>query len=149
MEGVTIPVSSRNSMMFPNIVFSSFIIITSVIVFSYLLKCAMPDIQARIFHILGTILYFSSAAVTVYEGLIIETRRERPELKTQKMFLLVTSALSYFNSIMYGVDVYYSIKRAVGKEIRMEDMWFVRNKNKNYLLKTSCKNRTNKVVTPI
>lgn len=107
-------------MMFPNIVFSSFIIITSVIVFSYLLKCAMPEIQARIFHILGMILYFASAAVTVYEALIIEAGKDHPELLNQKRFLLATSAISYFNSIMYGVDVYYSIKKAVGKEIRLQ-----------------------------
>lgn len=82
----------------------------------------MPEIQARIFHILGMTLYFASAAVTVYEGLSIETHREHQELTRQKHFLLATSAISYLNSIMYGVDVYYSIKKAIGKEIRLQQL---------------------------
>lgn len=93
-----------------------------MIVFSYLLKCAMPEIQARIFHILGMILYFASAAVTVYEGLMIETSRGVQEIVQQKRFLLATSAISYLNSVMYGVDVYYSIKKAIGNEVRLQQL---------------------------
>lgn len=80
----------------------------------------MPEMQARIFHILGTILYFASAAVTVYEGLAIETSSRQPEIVRQKRCLLATSAISYLNSIMYGVDVYHSIKKALGKETRLQ-----------------------------
>lgn len=82
----------------------------------------MPEVQARIFHILGMILYFASAAVTLYEGFVIEADNKTPDLLTQKRFLLATSAVNYFNSIMYGADVYYSIKKAVGKEIKLETL---------------------------
>lgn len=81
----------------------------------------MPEVQARIFHILGMILYFASAAVTTHEALVLKAENDEI-LNRQKKFLLVTSVISYLNSIIYGVDVYYSIKKAVGKETRLQTL---------------------------
>lgn len=113
-EGLKFLRDSINSMMFPNIVFSSFIIITSVILLSCLLGCAMPDVLTRIFNILGMILYFSAATVILYEALTKEIKGKLDEaLMFQRKLLYVTSVFSYFNFVLYAVDVYLSIKRAI------------------------------------
>ncbi|KAJ8945731.1 hypothetical protein NQ314_009094 [Rhamnusium bicolor] len=113
-EGLKFLKDSLYSMMFPNTVFSSFIIITSVIILSCMLGCAMPDVLIRIFNILGMILYFASATVTLYEGFAKEINEELDkELAFQRKLLLATSVISYFNSALYAVDVYFSIKKAI------------------------------------
>ncbi|XP_018580354.1 uncharacterized protein LOC108918001 [Anoplophora glabripennis] len=113
-EGLKFLRDSINSMMYPNIVFSSFIIITSVILLSCLLGCAMPDVLTRIFNILGMILYFSASTVILYEALTKKINEElNEELVFQRKLLFVTSVFSYFNSVLYAVDVYFSIKRAI------------------------------------
>lgn len=74
----------------------------------------MPDVLTRIFNILGMILYFSAATVILYEALTKEIKGKLDEaLMFQRKLLYVTSVFSYFNFVLYAVDVYLSIKRAI------------------------------------
>lgn len=74
----------------------------------------MPDVLTRIFNILGMILYFSAATVMLYEALNKDIDEELDkELVFQRKLLYVTSVFSYFNSVLYTVDVYLSVKRAI------------------------------------
>ncbi|GJQ81815.1 hypothetical protein Trydic_g356 [Trypoxylus dichotomus] len=104
--------SRMTSLMFPNIVFTSFLIITSVIALSYVLKQNMSEVVIRIFNVIGMILYFVSACVSGYiwrkhlYGNVAEQY-----LLSYIMFCgqIVTSLLS---SALYGLDVGLSIKKA-------------------------------------
>ncbi|KAJ8922939.1 hypothetical protein NQ315_001484 [Exocentrus adspersus] len=118
-EGLKFLKDSINTMMYPNIVYSSFIIITSVILLSCLLGCAMPDVLIRIFNILGMVLYFAAATVTLYESLARKTSHGAgDEVVVQRQMLFATSVMSYFNTVLYAVDVYFSIRRAVSFEAK-------------------------------
>ncbi|CAH1973803.1 unnamed protein product [Acanthoscelides obtectus] len=108
-EGLKIVIDSISSMMFPNVVFSSFLIITGVIILSRLLGCPVPQLLTRIFGILGALLYLASAAVTTYEAL---TRVDKADLIRIRC-LVATAMLSYVNSAVYGLDVYFSVKKTL------------------------------------
>lgn len=73
----------------------------------------MPEIQRRTFDVLGMILYFASASVTTYECIATKTDNTNQEMENQKEYLLATSVISYINVILYGLDVYYSVKKAI------------------------------------
>nr|CAH7742831.1 unnamed protein product [Callosobruchus chinensis] len=116
-EGLKMLTDSISSMMFPNVVFSSFLIITGVIILSRLLGCPVPDLLTRIFGILGALLYLASAAVITYESL---TRAQTSsEGLTRIRCLAATGVLSYLNSTMYGMDVYFSVKKTLGVETKL------------------------------
>nr|CAI5826294.1 unnamed protein product [Callosobruchus analis] len=95
-EGLKILSDSISSMMFPNVVFSSFLIITGVIILSRLLGCHVPDLLTRIFGILGALLYLASAAVITYESLT-RTATTKEDLRRIRC-LATTGVLSYLNS---------------------------------------------------
>lgn len=101
--------------MFPNIVFSAFIIITSVITLSYVLGHIMPDILSRIFHALGAILYFVSACITGHFWLVvgIHIAEEGGKKLVYANMLLAQVILSFLNSFLYAADVYMSVKTAL------------------------------------
>ncbi|KAJ8980131.1 hypothetical protein NQ317_009190 [Molorchus minor] len=115
-EGLIFLKNSINSMMFPNIVFSSFVIITSAVILSRMLGCAIPEVLIRIFSFLGLILYFAAATVILYECLNSIGEYLLDEMVFRRKLLFATSAISYFNFVVYVVDVYFSVKKAISFE---------------------------------
>ncbi|KAJ8956716.1 hypothetical protein NQ318_014071 [Aromia moschata] len=92
----------------------SYVIITGVIILSSMLGCAMRDVLIRIFNILGMILYFSAATVIFYECLARKLDEEvDAELTYQRKWLFTTSVTAYFNAVVYAVDVFFSVKKAI------------------------------------
>lgn len=107
---------SKTSLMFPNAVFSAFIIITSVIMMSYVLGHNMPPVLVRIFNAIGMVLYFVATCVTGQMWL------QNARYLTDKVFyaniLLAQSVVSSVNVVVYGYDMFASVRRAV-KEAEM------------------------------
>lgn len=104
--------SRMTSLMFPNIVFTTFLIITSVIALSYALKQTMSESVIRIFNVIGMVLYFVSANVSGYIWYkYLYGRIPDEELIPYVMFCgqIITSLL---NAVLYGLDVGLSVKKA-------------------------------------
>ncbi|KAK9681335.1 hypothetical protein QE152_g38376 [Popillia japonica] len=104
--------SRMTSLMFPNIVFTTFLIITSVLALGYALRQNMPEVVIRIFNVIGMILYFVSASVSGY----IWRKHLYDDPKGQNVVPYVMFCgqifTSLLNSVLYGVDVGLSIKTA-------------------------------------
>lgn len=109
-------VTNVTSMMFPNVVFATFVLITSVIMLSFWINNPMPDILIRIFNILATMLYFISGCITTQwwntngrYGVTNSICDELPEEPQQfGQSLLAASVLSFVNVLLYAVDVGFS-----------------------------------------
>lgn len=110
--------NSITSLMFPNVVFSAFIIITSVIMMSYVLGHNMPPVLIRIFNAIGMILYFVATCVTGQAW----WSKARQVTNDEEMFyanmLLAQVVVSTVNVLIYGYDMFSSVRRAV-KEVEM------------------------------
>lgn len=111
-EGVKImwQLNNVSSICFPNVVFASFIIITSVIILSYVLGYKMPDTLIRIFNSLAVILYFIAATITIHVWWL---KNHQKQYNLMEKFLLIQSILSYINSVVYGLDLFYSIRKTI------------------------------------
>ncbi|XP_023023280.1 uncharacterized protein [Leptinotarsa decemlineata] len=118
-EGLLLLENTVRSLIYPNIVFGSLGIISSVIILSHMLGCTMKDVHIRIFNILGIGLFFSSATLLLYEGISRSSISVEKRVVRERTFILITCLLSYINSMMYALDVYFSIKKAVGYEIKL------------------------------
>ena len=106
-------VATFRSIVFPNIIFGAFIIISSVIAMSYALGQLMPELLIRIFNALGMILYFVSACVTTvgcYELSKVDLNEEKGE---QWKLLFAQVGLSFANSLLYGVDMFLSFRKTL------------------------------------
>lgn len=107
-NGMKLMEESFHSKMFPNIVFSSYIIISSVIALGYILGNIMPSILIRIFNIVGMTLYFVSACVTTQGWYMFKGE----EVIAARM-LLSESILCFLNAAIYAFAIYCSIKKAL------------------------------------
>lgn len=89
--------------------FGSYIIITAVIIISYMLGQVMPEVLIRIFLSIGLILFFITATVTIT---IWGSMRVSQHPKSKNL-LLFQALLSYLSSLLYGLDLYFNIRKAV------------------------------------
>lgn len=96
---------------FPNVAFSTSIIITAVIIISYLLGENMPDVLIRVFIAIIIILYFISATVTI--TIWCNKDVNEPHLQFAKNCLLIQAILSYGIALVYGLDMFFNIKRSI------------------------------------
>lgn len=99
---------------FPNVVFSISIVVTAVIIISYLLGENMPDVLIRVFIAIIIILYFISATVTI--TIWCNKNVHEAHLQLAKNCLLSQAILSYGIALLYGVDMFFNIKRSVESE---------------------------------
>ncbi|KAJ3645958.1 hypothetical protein Zmor_023575 [Zophobas morio] len=114
-KGVTISAETLPYVCFPHVVFGSYIIITSVIIMSYIFGQIMPDVVTRAFLSIGMILYFISAtiSITVWSS----KKSLTPDMDIPQALLLAQAILSYANSLLYGLDLFFNIKKAVNFEV--------------------------------
>lgn len=110
-QGVTISPETVTFACFPNVVFGSYIIITAVIIMSYIFEQMMPNVLVRVFLSVGMILYFISATVTT--TIWFSTAFDKSSLELPKTLLLVQALFSYLNSFLYGLDLFNNIQKAV------------------------------------
>lgn len=101
---------SISALTFPYVVFGSFFIITSIVILSYMLGYAMPDVLVRIFNSLATILYFISGTVNLYIWL---AKRNSAVNGDSMKFLLAVSMVHYFVAFIYGIDAFISYRKAI------------------------------------
>ncbi|KAJ9588525.1 hypothetical protein L9F63_018107 [Diploptera punctata] len=119
---------SIESQLFPLIICLDYLIITPIILLSYLLGSRMPELLIRIFNILGGILFMVAGAVALksyqvytttydiesqnikYQELDkTETEIRSMVLIRQGVFLLASAILCLINSALYFADVAWSI----------------------------------------
>ena len=104
---------SVTSMMFPNVVFGAFIIISSVIALSYALGQPMPEILVRVYNAIGMILYFVSASITGHAWFGQLRFDEEVKYSFQGRMLLAQVFTTFLNAILYGADLTISVKTAL------------------------------------
>lgn len=102
---------SITSLMFPNVVFSSFIIITSVIVMSYVLGHAMSPVLVRIFNAIGMILYLVATCIAGQAWYQLDDN----QLDRNGNMLVAQIILSFLNTILYGYDMFCSVRQEIKK----------------------------------
>ncbi|XP_069685008.1 protein snakeskin-like [Periplaneta americana] len=111
-EGVNAVTSSTNAQMIPYFVCSTYMIITPVILISYVLGHRMPEVLVRIFNTLGGILFLMAGIVALMDWRSYRDkhsgRSEYNEVKAA-MFLLATGVLCLANSLIYLADVARSV----------------------------------------
>ncbi|PNF27962.1 hypothetical protein B7P43_G16435 [Cryptotermes secundus] len=128
-EGLNSIPNNITTQLFPYIICSIYLIITPVILFSYVIGHRMPELIVRIFNTLGGIL-FLVAGVVALEGYSfylvtyklqldnyssmddIEAGDEEDSTETldrQGVFLLVSGILCLLNSLLYFIDVGWSV----------------------------------------
>lgn len=112
---------SVTSMMFPNVVFGAFIIISSVIALSYALGQAMPEILVRVYNAIGMILYFVSACITGHAWFGLVSLLEEDEYVFPGNMLLAQVFTTFVNAILYGADLAMSVKTAL-EGLQAEDI---------------------------
>lgn len=103
---------SLSSLLFPNVVFSTSIIITSVIALGYALGQVMPEVLIRIFNTLAVILFLSSACLTGkiwYD--VSGSASGKCVLRTK--LLLTQVFMSILNVVLYSVDLGLSMKKSL------------------------------------
>ncbi|XP_067006799.2 uncharacterized protein [Anabrus simplex] len=107
---------------FHYIVYSSYVIITFVILISYFIGKKMREFLMRQFNVLGAILYICSCLILVqnimvfwidWEGQIDEALNEdgKAAIKKQRITLVSLSILTFLNFCLYLADAYCSLRR--------------------------------------
>lgn len=71
----------------------------------------MPPVLIRIFNAIGMVLYFVATCVTGQAWYCYEDSNE--EMVFCGNMLLGQTVVSSFNAVLYGYDMYVSVRRAV------------------------------------
>ncbi|PNF27967.1 hypothetical protein B7P43_G16436 [Cryptotermes secundus] len=99
--------------MLPYFVCSAFMVITPVILISYVLGHRMPEILIRIFNTLAGILFLVGGAVALqnWRGFVADMKGkpEDSDKRNAAVFLLTTGVLCLVNSLFYLIDVAISV----------------------------------------
>lgn len=101
-----------------NIVFGSSIIITNVIIISYISGYKISDLVIRMFSILSSILYLVAGGVTlsfliIHKDITTESLNEDENEVGQYYMLLSVCILNFINSVLYFVDFILNIRRII------------------------------------
>lgn len=105
--------NSQLSMIFPNVVYGAFIIITTVTVLSFILGHLIPPIIVRIFLLIGVVLYFIAGCVTLHDWYQHARNTEDESDVSDARMLLADSFLNMLNAVLYGCDLALSIKMSL------------------------------------
>ncbi|KDR10073.1 hypothetical protein L798_15310 [Zootermopsis nevadensis] len=112
-KGVNGVTSSTTEQMLPYFVCSAYMIITPVILISYVLGHRMPEILIRIFNTLAGILFLVAGTVALQNWRKfkhdMKGKEEDADKQTAAVFLLTTGALCLVNSMLYLTDVAVSV----------------------------------------
>ncbi|KAK9681336.1 hypothetical protein QE152_g38377 [Popillia japonica] len=103
---------STSSVLFPNVVFSSCIINTSVIALGYVLGQVMPEVLIRAFNAIAVILFFVSACITAITWFAIARHVEGEDILSARL-LLAQVFTSSLNVILYAIDIAISIRKSL------------------------------------
>ncbi|KRT80335.1 hypothetical protein AMK59_8147, partial [Oryctes borbonicus] len=98
---------STSSVLFPNVVFSSCIINTSIIALGYVLGQVMPEVLIRAFNSIAVILFFVSAWITGFTWFAMARFDDTDVLSAR--LLLAQVFTSSLNVVLYSVDIGISI----------------------------------------
>jgi tellurite resistance protein TehA-like permease len=103
--------------MLPYFVCSAYMIITPVILISYVLGHRMPEILIRIFNTLGGILFLVAGTVALLKWRDfrsnLQGKEDNVDKQNEAVFLLTTGVLCLVNSILYLFDVAISVHSAL------------------------------------
>ncbi|PSN58249.1 hypothetical protein C0J52_00179 [Blattella germanica] len=115
---------STEAQLFPKIICLDYLIITPVILLSYLMGKRMPELLIRIFNLLGFILFFVAGAISLQghrfyiqsylqELENMDDENEIENLTRQGVFLLASGVLCLINAVLYITDFAWSIHYTV------------------------------------
>lgn len=99
-----------SSIIFPNVVFSSYIIILCVVIMSYILGYPMPDILVRIFNAIAVILYLVTIGISGFMWSLMKDIDEKT-FKIECMLLFTVIILCCLNCFLHAFDIYWNIRR--------------------------------------
>lgn len=100
-----------SSIIFPNVVFGSYIIISCVIITSYVLGYTIPDIIVRIFNGIALILYLVMIVVSGILWTLINHTDE--EYKIVCNMVLTVLVLCCLNCFLHIFDIFWNVRRII------------------------------------